>query len=70
MALGEAIRALRRERGLTQSELGLKADIHPTWISQIEMGKVNPTFLNVLRICRGLEVRPSDLAYTAEELEL
>lgn len=54
---------------LSQEALGLRADIHPTWISHIESGRVNPTWGNVRRIADGLEVRMSRLVALAEVLE-
>jgi len=66
-ALGRAIHKVRRERSLTQADLGLKAEIHPTWISHIESGRVNPTFMNLARISRGLDLRMSELVSRVEE---
>jgi transcriptional regulator with XRE-family HTH domain len=70
IGLAKAIRQLRREGELSQEALGLLADIHPTWISHLESGRVNPTWGNVRRIARGLQVPMSELAALAEELEL
>jgi transcriptional regulator with XRE-family HTH domain len=70
IGLAKAIRQLRREARLSQEALGLIADIHPTWISHVESGRVNPTWGNVRRIARGLEVQLSVLAALAEDLEL
>ncbi|HET7507383.1 MAG TPA: helix-turn-helix transcriptional regulator [Solirubrobacterales bacterium] len=70
IGLAKAIRQLRRERQLSQEALGLTADIHPTWISHMESGRVNPTWGNVRRIAQGLRVPLSDLAALAEDLEL
>ncbi len=64
--LAQAIRSLRTERGLSQEELGLEAGIHPTWISHIESGRINPKWGNVQRIADVLEVRLSELAAMAE----
>ena len=55
---------------LSQEALGLRADIHPTWISHIESGRVNPTWGNVRRIAKGLQVSLPVLAALAEDLEL
>ena len=66
-ALGEVIRALRREQGMSQGDLGERAGIHPTWISHIESGKVNPTFANLTRLSEGLGVRLSELIARIEE---
>jgi len=48
----------------------LLADIHPTWISHLESGRVNPTWGNVRRIAKGLRIPLSALAALAEDLEL
>jgi transcriptional regulator with XRE-family HTH domain len=67
--LGQAIRQLRGERGLSQEELGHRADIHPTWISHIESGRNNPAWGSVRRIASALDVALWQLAKRAEELE-
>ncbi len=69
IGLSKAIRQLRCEAKLSQEALGLKVDIHPTWISRLESGMVNPTWGNVRRIAEGLEVSLPVLAALAEELE-
>ena len=69
IGLGKAIRQLRREGQLSQETLGHRADIHPTWISHIESGRINPTWGNVRRIANGLKVPLSQLADLAEDLE-
>ena len=70
IGLAQAIRRLRKMRQLSQEALGLEADIHPTWISHIESGRVNPTWGNVRRIAQSLRVPLSELAALAEDLEL
>jgi transcriptional regulator with XRE-family HTH domain len=69
IGLGKAIRKLRTEKHLSQETLGHRADIHPTWISHIESGRINPTWGNVRRIAKGLEVPLSKLAALADDLE-
>jgi transcriptional regulator with XRE-family HTH domain len=69
IGLGKAIRTFREERGLSQETLGNEAEIHPTWISHIESGRINPTWGNVRRIAGGLGVPLEKLAALAEELE-
>lgn len=70
IGLARAIRQLRTEGQLSQEALGLLADIHPTWISHLESGRVNPTWGNVRRIAQGLSVPLAVLAALAEDLEL
>jgi transcriptional regulator with XRE-family HTH domain len=69
LGLGKAIKALRHEGKLSQETLGHRAEIHPTWISHIESGRINPTWGNVRRIAKGLQVPLPELAARAEELE-
>ena len=69
MGLGKAIRTLRIEAQLSQAALSRRCDIHPTWISHIESGRINPTWGNVRRIAVGLEVPLTDLATLAEKFE-
>lgn len=69
IGLSKAIRQLRKEIHLSQEALGLAAEIHPTWISHIESGRVNPTWGNVRRIAKTLRVPLPELAALAEELE-
>jgi len=64
-----AIRQLRHRAQLSQEALGLRAGIHPTWISHLESGRVNPTWGNVRRVARGLRVPLPELAALAEEIE-
>lgn len=69
VGLGKAIRHLRHEAQLSQEVLGEKAEIHPTWISHIESGRINPTWGNVRRIATGLGVKLARLAELAERYE-
>lgn len=68
-ALGAAIKQRREELGLSQEELGHAAGIHPTWISHIESGRNNPAWGSVKRIAAALDLKVSELAARAEELE-
>lgn len=60
-ALGARIRDIRLERGLSQEEVGERAELHRNEIGVLERGETNPSFVNLLRVCRGLEVTPSEL---------
>jgi transcriptional regulator with XRE-family HTH domain len=67
--LGKAIRTLRNNAQMSQEALGERAEIHATWISHIESGRINPTWGNVRRIAYGLGVDLKELAELAEKLE-
>jgi transcriptional regulator with XRE-family HTH domain len=51
----------RKRAGLTQEEVAFKAAIHPTWISHLESGRVNPTLSTIAKLASALEVEPEDL---------
>jgi transcriptional regulator with XRE-family HTH domain len=59
--LGKRVRALRQQRGISQEALADLAEIHRNYISQIEGGKRNLSFFNVVKIARALKVSPSKL---------
>lgn len=52
--LGERIRAIRIDRGLSQEELAFKADLDRTYIGSVERGERNISVLNLDRIMRAL----------------
>jgi transcriptional regulator with XRE-family HTH domain len=59
--LGEAIRAKRRRRRLSQEGLAEKADLSTVFISRVERGKESPSVDSLLKIARALGVRARDL---------
>jgi transcriptional regulator with XRE-family HTH domain len=60
--LGEAVRAKRKEAGLSQEKLAEKADLSTVFISRIERGIESPTLDNLVKIARALGVRVRVLA--------
>ena len=59
--LGLKLKKFRTEKGLTLKELGYIIDKEPQSISRVEMGDINPTYLYLLDVCKGLEIEISDL---------
>jgi transcriptional regulator with XRE-family HTH domain len=68
-ALGEAVRQLRDERGLTQVALARAADTDATRISHLERGRTNPAWGTMRRIADALGMALSDIAARAEQIE-
>lgn len=56
MNLGETIKSVRKERGLTQGELAGKVGITQAALSAIETKKVRPSFNNMDKIIESLGV--------------
>jgi len=59
--LGDRVRALRKDAGLSQEELAGTAGLHRTYIGAIERGERNISLINIVQVARALGVKPSDL---------
>ncbi len=59
--LGLNIRRLRREKGMSQEDFGFEAEIHRTYVSDIERGARNPTVTIVEKFAEALGVTPGYL---------
>ncbi len=68
--LGEALRRLRTEAGVTQEQLEQRTGIHRTWISKTEQGHNNPAWGTVLKTIDGLGVSLGELAALIERIKL
>jgi len=61
-ALGRALRELRKQAGLTQKELGSRANANDTYISQVETGLRDIRWSTVTRLLIALDLTVADLA--------
>lgn len=68
-ALGEAVRAMREQAGLTGEDLAARAKISNSWLSRIEDGQVDPTWGTARMLAQGLGVTTEQLAELAEDFE-
>ena len=66
LALGQAVRALRLARGITQEQLAEAAGLHPRYVNDVERGRRNIGISNVDRLAQGLSV---DLPTLMTEVE-
>jgi transcriptional regulator with XRE-family HTH domain len=63
-ALGEfgaRVRARRHELGLSQEGLADKAELHWTFVGQVERGQRNLSLHNLLKLASALEIDPARL---------
>ncbi len=61
LKLGERVKEIRNQKGLTQTELANKiGKDHPS-INKLENGKVNPSYYFLYEVAQGLEVDIKDL---------
>jgi transcriptional regulator with XRE-family HTH domain len=59
--LGEKIKKLRNERGLSQEKFALMIDMDRTYFASVETGKRNISLKNIEKIAKGLNVTISQL---------
>ena len=63
--LGEAVRRRRQDLSWSQEALADYAGIDRSHMGKIERGERNVTFLNILRIAKAIQCKPSDLLVDA-----
>lgn len=59
--LGEKIHSLRIDKNLSQEELADMCGFDRTYISLVERGKRNMSFINLCKFAQGLDVSVSEL---------
>lgn len=69
VAFGKAVRQVRVKRELSQEDAALASGIDRAYFGHIERASKSPTLKTAWRIADGLDVRLSELAALAEELE-
>jgi putative transcriptional regulator len=60
-ALGLKVKAIRKDKKLTLQELAYSIGKDHQSIYRLESGGINPSYLYLLEICKGLEINISDL---------
>lgn len=61
IALGEAIRFVRVQSGISQEALALSAGLDRSYMGGIERGEHNVAVINLVKIAAALDVKPSEL---------
>jgi transcriptional regulator with XRE-family HTH domain len=59
--VGQNIRTLRKQAGLTQEELAEKADLSYKYVGEVERGVVNISLDSLMRIAKALKMKVRDL---------
>ena len=67
MSLGQAILRIRKEKRLTQAEVGKRAHLAVSYVSRIENGRVQPTMRTLGRLAEALDVSVTDVFRLAED---
>ena len=58
---GERVRARRHELNMSQEQLADAAQLHWTFVGQVERGQRNLALHNILKVANGLGCDPGDL---------
>jgi transcriptional regulator with XRE-family HTH domain len=66
LGLGQTIKELREQRGLSQEGLADEGGAHRTYVGQVERAETNPTVPKVARLAVALEIPLSELLARAE----
>ncbi len=61
IALGKLIKGKRKDRGLSQEELGFLTNLDRTYISGLERGVRNPSLTALVSLANGLNITVSEL---------
>lgn len=64
-ALGQAIRAARKQQGYTQESFALKAQLDRSYYGAIERGEFNVTLDTIMSIAAGLNLPAAELFQSA-----
>lgn len=67
--VGNRIRALRKQRGLSQEKLALKAGIDRTYLAGIETEKRNATLLSLEKVAIALDISMRDFFDFEKEVD-
>lgn len=66
-ALSANIKRIRKEQGISQEKLALKANIDRSYMSELERQLANPSLEALVKLGNALEVTPSELLQTAKK---
>jgi transcriptional regulator with XRE-family HTH domain len=66
LILGQALRALRNEAGITQEQLAGRLKVDPTFVGRLERGQRGAHWRTIRRILAALDVNVADFASAVE----
>ena len=60
-AFGKALKWFRASLGVSQEQLAERAELHRTYVGDVERGERNISLLNIAKIADALRIKPSKL---------
>ena len=67
-AFGKSLKSRRLSSNLSQEQLGLKSGLSRPYISELEMGKKDPSLFTIFKLSDALKVKPSFFINEIEQL--
>ncbi|MDF2064950.1 helix-turn-helix transcriptional regulator [Bacillus sp. Cr_A10] len=55
-AFGNTLKEIRKERELSQEVLAARVGLHRTYVSDVERGDRNLSLINIIKICKELDI--------------
>lgn len=65
-AFGKTLNVYRVKHRISQEDLGNETELSRTYISELERGKKEPSISTLFRICKILDVKPSEFIHKLE----
>lgn len=69
IAFGKAVRKLRKEKALSQEQLGFESDLQRIYVSKLELGQQQPSLTTIFKLANGLSCSATELIRLTEELK-
>jgi transcriptional regulator with XRE-family HTH domain len=66
VSLGEAIRKIRHERGISQETLALLAEVDRSYVGRVERGDNNVALLTLVKLAAALQITVTKLMKEAQ----
>ena len=67
-AFGKTLKSRRCSSNLSQEQLGLKSGLSRPYISELELGKKDPSLFTIFKLANALELKSSVLIDEVEQI--
>jgi len=65
---GQVLQQFRKEKGLSQEDLGFESGYHRTYISLLERGKKSPSLKTIFQLAKALNAEPSEIMVRIQKM--